>query len=132
MPRGLLDDPDTKVQAAARSPGRIGDNAELERIYRRWRECSALSERTLYTLPAGQYGLIPPLGALYREEGARGSGELYLPLEESRDTPFMLESGEEIDRLWSRGEFEAVWLNGHWSLAGLYFTDQFLTAEAES
>ena len=195
--RGLLDDADTKVQAAAaKSLGRIGENAELERIYRRWRRCGALmerldymialfhmdprrryigdlfsslvitqgerSERTLYTLLANQYGLIPPLGALYREEGARRGGGLALLLEESRETPFMLESGEEIDRLWGRGEFEAVWLNCHRALegsdapevlvpmvrgllgfpadkadaanalAGLYFTYQVLTAEAES
>lgn len=36
--------------AAARSPGRIGDNAELERIYRRWREWSALMERLDYMI----------------------------------------------------------------------------------
>lgn len=195
--RGLLNDPDTRIQAAAaKSLGRIGDNSEMERVYRRWKECGSLmehldymialfhmdperryigdlfssvmtsrgerSERTLYTLLANQYGLIPPLGALYREEGARKGGGLDLLLEESRDTPFMLESGGEIVRLWQDGGFEAVWRGCHSALerseppevlgpmvqglrgfpvneadsanalAGLYFTYQVLTAEAES
>ena len=195
--RTLLDDPDTRVQAAAaKSLGRIGNTSELNAIYGRWRESDRLRERldymialfhmdpecryiddlfsplvtasgersgrTLYTLLANQFGLIPPLGLLYREEVTKYGKGLGLLLEESRDTRFLLESGEDMEMLWHKGEFAAVWSRCHDALdktvpptalvpmvrgllgfpeenadstnalAGLYFTYQVLTAEAES
>ncbi len=117
------------------------------------------SQQTYFTLLSQQFGMIPPLGILYRDE-AMGYGKgLELLLEESRDTRFLLDHGDELALLWREGQYKRIWdLNKEFldglnppaillplirglqgfptergdaanSLAGLYFSYQISTAE---
>ena len=118
------------------------------------------SQRTLFTLLARQFGMSPPLGAIYREEAVHPGSGVEMILEEARDTRFLLEHEDMLMDLWTNGEYRRIWdlcqraladtappatvapitraLKGFPpdsadaanSLAALYFTYQLLTAEA--
>ncbi|OQX28531.1 MAG: hypothetical protein B0D92_08445 [Spirochaeta sp. LUC14_002_19_P3] len=120
------------------------------------------AERTYFTLLTNQFGMVPALGLLYREESARYGMGLELLLEESRDTKFVLDKSGELIELWMMEEFQKIWqlcqnalrniqthallepllgaLKGFPessadaanTLAGLYFSYQIFTSEAEN
>ena len=118
------------------------------------------SQRTLFTLLSRQFGMSPPLGAIYREEAVSSGSGVEMILEEARDTRFLLQHEGMLVNLWQEGDYRRIWdlchraladadppstvapvtraLKGFTpesadaanSLAALYFTYQLLTAEA--
>ena len=77
-------------------------------------------QRTLFTLLAQQFGMVPPLGIIYRDEMTAYGMGLETLLEESRDTRFMLDNEEEVKKLWFEHRYQQIWGLCHDAMAGIH------------